>query len=56
VPGIEVQAGSHVGLGLGLFLAREIARELGGRLEVDTAPGAGSTFVVTLPRAASTCS
>jgi signal transduction histidine kinase len=40
------------GLGLGLFVAREIAAAHGGRVEARSRPGAGSTFTVTLPRIA----
>ncbi|HEY6099953.1 MAG TPA: ATP-binding protein, partial [Anaeromyxobacter sp.] len=40
----------HVpGIGLGLALVREISAALGGRVELRSAPGAGSTFTVTLP-------
>jgi len=37
------------GSGLGLTVARRLARLLGGDITVDSAPGRGSTFVVTLP-------
>lgn len=37
------------GKGLGLTVARDIARSLGGRIEVSSALGAGSTFSVHLP-------
>jgi signal transduction histidine kinase len=37
------------GSGLGLSLARRLARLLGGEIEVDSAPGEGSTFRVDLP-------
>ena len=41
----------HVsGLGLGLFIARQIVEAHGGSLRVDSAPGRGSTFTVRLPR------
>lgn len=39
------------GAGLGLAIAQEIARAHGGGLTVDSAPGAGTTFTVFLPRA-----
>jgi two-component system sensor histidine kinase KdpD len=40
------------GFGLGLPLAREIARAHGGRVEAASKPGAGTTFSVWLPVAA----
>jgi PAS domain S-box-containing protein len=39
------------GTGLGLYISRELVRRMGGRLDVNSAPGAGATFVVELPRA-----
>ena len=39
------------GTGLGLLTTRKIVAEHGGRIEVETSPGAGSTFRIRLPRA-----
>jgi signal transduction histidine kinase len=37
------------GSGLGLALVRRLVEKLGGRIDVDSEPGTGSTFAVTLP-------
>ena len=37
------------GTGLGLTISRQIARLLGGSIEVDSVPGTGSTFTLNLP-------
>ncbi|MBV9110573.1 MAG: HAMP domain-containing histidine kinase, partial [Gemmatimonadetes bacterium] len=37
------------GMGLGLAICREIVEGHGGRMEVDSAPGRGTTFTVRLP-------
>jgi signal transduction histidine kinase len=39
------------GTGLGLYISRELVRRMGGRLTVESEPGAGATFVFDLPRA-----
>ena len=37
------------GSGLGLYIARRLARAMGGEITVDSAPGMGARFVFTLP-------
>jgi signal transduction histidine kinase len=44
----------HVpGWGLGLFIVRHLVEAHGGKIDVQTAPNRGSTFLVSLPRAPS---
>lgn len=38
------------GLGLGLYISRQIVDAMGGHIEVESRPGAGSIFTVRLPR------
>jgi signal transduction histidine kinase len=40
---------THEGSGIGLALAQELLKLHGGQLRVESAPGAGSTFSVTIP-------
>jgi signal transduction histidine kinase len=39
----------HGGFGIGLWLANQLVTAMGGTIAVDGAPGAGTTFTVTLP-------
>jgi signal transduction histidine kinase len=49
---IEHRETSHVGgTGLGLYLSRELARQHGGDIQVESRPQSGSTFTLTLPLA-----
>lgn len=53
----EFQSGSSVrpsrqgGFGLGLFIVKRMAQALGHKVDLETEPGKGSTFSVTVPRA-----
>ncbi len=42
---------SYGGLGLGLYIARQIVEAHGGKLVAESALGRGATFRATLPRA-----
>ena len=50
VSGPPRAGGATGGLGLGLYLAREIARAHGGRIELHSSEEQGTTFLVTVPR------
>ena len=56
VPEAEIVQGSGVGLGLGLFIARNIIERHRGAMGVESAPGVGSTFWFELARQRSAAS
>jgi signal transduction histidine kinase len=49
--GSAIRAG-HVGTGLGLYLSRELARAMGGELDLEATGQQGSTFRLRLPAVA----
>ena len=48
--GAATDAQSQRGLGLGLFIAQQVIASHGGRIDVESGDGKGTTFTVRLPR------
>jgi signal transduction histidine kinase len=46
----RASAGGVAGLGLGLYIVKQIVEAHGGSLHLESAPGGGATFTVQLPR------
>jgi two-component system phosphate regulon sensor histidine kinase PhoR len=46
---VDDERSAREGLGLGLFIAREIVNAHGGRIQVESTSGSGATFTVRLP-------
>ncbi len=45
----DVITREHGGFGLGLSIVKQLTKSMGGRIDIDSAPGQGSVFTVTLP-------
>jgi PAS domain S-box-containing protein len=50
--GVSEEPGSRAGLGLGLYIVRQIVDAHGGKVDVRSAPGDGTTFTLRWPRGA----
>jgi PAS domain S-box-containing protein len=48
---LDAHAGPVAGTGLGLALSRQLLEAMGGRIRVESEPGQGAVFILSLPRA-----
>ena len=46
----RAERSGEIGTGIGLSIVHQIVEHHGGRMEVESAPGQGSTFTMALPR------
>ena len=51
---LDRDSGKHGGVGLGLAISRDLARQMGGDLTAESEVGGGSVFTIQLVRSAST--
>jgi two-component system phosphate regulon sensor histidine kinase PhoR len=54
-PGVRVLHGSGMGLGVGLYVSKQLVELHGGKVTVESELGRGSAFTVELPSAGANC-
>ena len=47
--GRSAETSGKRGLGIGLFITRQVVEGLGGKISFESVPGVGTSFFVTLP-------